>query len=151
MVCGADVATLFCIEIANGPRVAAATTLTFATYSMPFASFSTLLIRQLTDLLQIENKSANSERESEKGSVCERERGRNVSEFENSFCMLRPELCNKNRDPQRICAISWKLFTCLYEIETTNTIHTRGHTHTYTDTRTHSHAYCRPYKRRKFT
>lgn len=64
---------LFCIEIANGIGIGTGTGTGTGVapghecrrsylrdlLSMPFA-FSTLLIRQLTDLLQIENKSANS-------------------------------------------------------------------------------------------
>lgn len=77
---------LFCIEIANGIGIGTGTGTGVAPghecrrsylrdlLSMPFA-FSTLLIRQLTDLLQIENKSANSSSTRARQAERERERG----------------------------------------------------------------------------
>lgn len=137
---------LFCIEIANGIGIGAGTgkgtgvapghecrrSYLRDLLSMPFA-FSTLLIRQLTDLLQIENKSANSS--STRAIQAERERewereGERVSEFGNSFCMLRPERCNKNQARDEFAQSAGNYLHVYTEIETQQTQRTHAGTHT---------------------
>lgn len=98
---------------------------TFATFSMPFA-FSTLLIRQLTDLLQIENKSANSSSTRARQGENERD-GECVSEFGNSFCMLRPERCNKNQARDEFAQSAGNYLHVYTEIETQQTQHIHTH------------------------
>lgn len=87
-------------------------------------------------------KREQQQHKSETGRERERE-GERVSEFGNSFCMLRPERCNKNQARDEFAQSAGNYLHVYTEIETQQTQRTHAGTHTTHSTHTDTH--CCPY------